>query len=109
MGGQSRRRTAIPSKSFGDLRRLRRVQQRIAAAWDHGGKASSGRQPQEHLTLEGTCLHRLPEEVRSLLHLRAINLSRNRFRHFPEPLTAVGTLETIELEENEITASKEEP
>ncbi|XP_009960002.1 PREDICTED: leucine-rich repeat-containing protein 20 isoform X2 [Leptosomus discolor] len=54
------------------------------------------------LNLAGNYLHRLPEEVTSLLHLRAINLSRNRFRHFPEPLAAVAALETIDLEENEI-------
>ncbi|XP_059677382.1 leucine-rich repeat-containing protein 20 isoform X1 [Gavia stellata] len=55
------------------------------------------------LNLAGNYLHRLPEEVTSLLHLRAINLSRNRFRRFPEPLATVATLETINLEENEIT------
>ncbi|XP_050754894.1 leucine-rich repeat-containing protein 20 isoform X1 [Gymnogyps californianus] len=54
------------------------------------------------LNLAGNYLHRLPEEVTSLLHLRAINLSRNRFRRFPEPLAAVAALETIDLEENEI-------
>nr|XP_013807975.1 PREDICTED: leucine-rich repeat-containing protein 20 isoform X1 [Apteryx mantelli mantelli] len=57
------------------------------------------------LNLEGNYLHRLPEEVGSLPHLRAINLSRNRFQHFPEPLAAVGALETIELEENEIAGA----
>ncbi|XP_030343533.1 leucine-rich repeat-containing protein 20 isoform X1 [Strigops habroptila] len=55
------------------------------------------------LNLAGNYLHRLPEEITSLLHLRAINLSRNRFRHFPEALAAVTALETIDLEENEIT------
>uniref|UniRef100_A0A8D0F533 Leucine rich repeat containing 20 n=1 Tax=Strix occidentalis caurina TaxID=311401 RepID=A0A8D0F533_STROC len=55
------------------------------------------------LNLAGNYLHRLPEEVTSLLHLRAINLSRNRFRRFPEALAAVAALETIDLEENEIT------
>uniref|UniRef100_A0A452IAQ2 Uncharacterized protein n=1 Tax=Gopherus agassizii TaxID=38772 RepID=A0A452IAQ2_9SAUR len=48
-------------------------------------------------------LHRLPEEMRTLLHLKVINLSRNKFRHFPEQLTTLKTLETINLEENEIT------
>uniref|UniRef100_A0A8C0I9N2 Leucine rich repeat containing 20 n=1 Tax=Bubo bubo TaxID=30461 RepID=A0A8C0I9N2_BUBBB len=54
-------------------------------------------------SMGGNYLHRLPEEVTSLLHLRAINLSRNRFRRFPEALAAVAALETIDLEENEIT------
>jgi len=58
------------------------------------------------LNLAGNYLHRLPEEVTSLLHLRAINLSRNRFRRFPEPLATVTTLETIDLEENEITGER---
>uniref|UniRef100_A0A8C5X7Q0 Leucine rich repeat containing 20 n=1 Tax=Malurus cyaneus samueli TaxID=2593467 RepID=A0A8C5X7Q0_9PASS len=59
-------------------------------------------QLEKELNLAGNYLHRLPEEITSLLHLRAIDLSRNRFRRFPEPLATVPTLETIDLEENEI-------
>ncbi|XP_053167711.1 leucine-rich repeat-containing protein 20 isoform X3 [Hemicordylus capensis] len=58
----------------------------------------------EELNLEGNYIHRLPEEVQTLLHLRAINLSRNKFRHFPEQLISLKALETINLEENEIVA-----
>lgn len=54
------------------------------------------------LNLEGNLLHRLPEELGSLLHLRAINLARNKFRRFPEPLAAAPALESIDLEGNEI-------
>lgn len=55
------------------------------------------------LHLEGNFLHRLPNEVSSLQHLKAIDLSRNQFRDFPEQLTTLPMLETINLEENEIT------
>lgn len=58
------------------------------------------------LNLEGNYLHRLPEEIKTLLHLKAINLSKNKFRHFPEQLTALKTLETINLEENEISGNQ---
>lgn len=54
------------------------------------------------LHLEGNYLHRLPNEVSSLQHLKAIDLSRNQFQDFPEQLTALPELETINLEENEI-------
>lgn len=54
------------------------------------------------LRLEGNYLYRLPNEVSSLQHLRAIDLSRNQFQDFPEQLTTLPALETINLEENEI-------
>ena len=54
------------------------------------------------LRLEGNYLFRLPNEVSSLQHLRAIDLSRNQFQDFPEQLTTLPALETINLEENEI-------
>ncbi|KAG8507398.1 Leucine-rich repeat-containing protein 20 [Galemys pyrenaicus] len=54
------------------------------------------------LRLEGNFLHRLPNEVGTLQHLKAIDLSRNQFRDFPEQLTLLPALETINLEENEI-------
>ncbi|XP_065602179.1 leucine-rich repeat-containing protein 20 [Cyrtonyx montezumae] len=54
------------------------------------------------LNLEGNLLHRLPQELGSLLYLRTINLARNKFRHFPEPLAAAPALESINLEGNEI-------
>jgi hypothetical protein len=54
------------------------------------------------LHLEGNFLHRLPSEVSSLQHLKAIDLSRNQFQDFPEQLTTLPALETINLEENEI-------
>lgn len=54
------------------------------------------------LRLEGNFLHRLPSEVSTLHHLKAIDLSRNQFRDFPEQLTTLPALETISLEENEI-------
>ncbi|KFO36957.1 Leucine-rich repeat-containing protein 20 [Fukomys damarensis] len=56
----------------------------------------------EELRLEGNFLHRLPNEVSGLQHLKAIDLSRNQFRDFPEQLTTLLMLETINLEENEI-------
>ncbi|XP_036023055.1 leucine-rich repeat-containing protein 20 [Onychomys torridus] len=56
------------------------------------------------LHLEGNCLHRLPNEVSGLQHLKAIDLSRNQFQDFPEQLTTLPELETINLEENEIVA-----
>lgn len=59
------------------------------------------------LKLAGNSLHRLPEEIGSLLHLRAIDLSRNRFRRFPEPLASAPALETIDLQENEIAGDSE--
>lgn len=52
--------------------------------------------------MEGNYLYRLPNEVSSLQHLRAIDLSRNQFQDFPEQLTTLPALETINLEENEI-------
>lgn len=58
--------------------------------------------PVAELHLEGNYLHRLPNEVSSLQHLKAIDLSRNQFQDFPEQLTALPELETINLEENEI-------
>lgn len=58
------------------------------------------------LNLEGNLLHRLPEELGSLLHLRAINLARNKFRRFPEPLAAAPALESIDLEGNEIAGER---
>nr|XP_042121580.1 leucine-rich repeat-containing protein 20 isoform X1 [Peromyscus maniculatus bairdii]XP_042121581.1 leucine-rich repeat-containing protein 20 isoform X1 [Peromyscus maniculatus bairdii]XP_042121582.1 leucine-rich repeat-containing protein 20 isoform X1 [Peromyscus maniculatus bairdii] len=54
------------------------------------------------LRLEGNYLHRLPNEVSGLQHLKAIDLSRNQFQDFPEQLTTLPELETINLEENEI-------
>ncbi|XP_053744531.1 leucine-rich repeat-containing protein 20 isoform X3 [Panthera pardus] len=54
------------------------------------------------LRLEGNFLHRLPNEVSTLQHLKAIDLSRNQFRDFPEQLTTLPALETINLEENDI-------
>uniref|UniRef100_A0A8C0N774 Leucine-rich repeat protein SHOC-2 n=2 Tax=Canis lupus familiaris TaxID=9615 RepID=A0A8C0N774_CANLF len=54
------------------------------------------------LHLEGNFLHRLPNEVSTLRHLQAIDLSRNQFRDFPEQLTTLPALETINLEENNI-------
>lgn len=54
------------------------------------------------LRLEGNFLHRLPNEVSTLQHLKAIDLSRNQFHDFPEQLTTLPALETINLEENEI-------
>ncbi|XP_029416813.1 leucine-rich repeat-containing protein 20 isoform X3 [Nannospalax galili] len=54
------------------------------------------------LRLEGNYLYRLPNEVSSLQHLQAIDLSRNQFQDFPEQLTNLPKLETINLEENEI-------
>ncbi|ELK32384.1 Leucine-rich repeat-containing protein 20 [Myotis brandtii] len=54
------------------------------------------------LRLEGNFLHRLPNEVSALQHLKAIDLSRNQFHDFPEQLTTLPALETINLEENEI-------
>uniref|UniRef100_A0A8C9URC8 Leucine rich repeat containing 20 n=1 Tax=Spermophilus dauricus TaxID=99837 RepID=A0A8C9URC8_SPEDA len=54
------------------------------------------------LHLEGNFLHRLPTEVGSLQHLKVIDLSRNQFQDFPEQLTTLPSLETINLEENEI-------
>ncbi|XP_069877024.1 leucine-rich repeat-containing protein 20 isoform X2 [Dipodomys merriami] len=54
------------------------------------------------LRLEGNFLHRLPNEVSSLQHLKSIDLSRNQFQDFPEQLTTLPALETINLEENEI-------
>ncbi|NXC51311.1 LRC20 protein, partial [Penelope pileata] len=56
----------------------------------------------QELNLEGNLLHRLPQELGSLLHLRAVNLARNKFRSFPEALTAAPALESINLEGNEI-------
>ncbi|XP_054575669.1 leucine-rich repeat-containing protein 20-like [Eptesicus fuscus] len=56
----------------------------------------------QELCLEGNFLHRLPNEVSALQHLKAIHLSRNQFHDFPEPLTTLPALETISLEENEI-------
>ncbi|XP_048665421.1 leucine-rich repeat-containing protein 20 isoform X1 [Marmota marmota marmota] len=56
------------------------------------------------LHLEGNFLHRLPTEVGSLQHLKVIDLSRNQFQDFPEQLTTLPSLETINLEENEIVA-----
>ncbi|OXB74693.1 UNVERIFIED_CONTAM: hypothetical protein H355_001525 [Colinus virginianus] len=50
----------------------------------------------------GNLLHRLPQELGSLLYLRTINLAHNKFRHFPEPLAAAPALESINLEGNEI-------
>lgn len=58
--------------------------------------------PVAELRLEGNYLYRLPNEVSSLQHLRAIDLSRNQFQDFPEQLTTLPALETINLEENEI-------
>ncbi|KAM9617924.1 leucine-rich repeat-containing protein 20 isoform 1-T1 [Trichechus inunguis] len=54
------------------------------------------------LHLEGNFLHRLPNEVSALQHLKTIDLSRNQFQDFPEQLTTLPALETINLEENEI-------
>ncbi|XP_066099351.1 leucine-rich repeat-containing protein 20 isoform X2 [Saccopteryx bilineata] len=54
------------------------------------------------LRLEGNFLHRLPNEVSALQHLKAIDLSRNQFHDFPEQLTTLPALETINLEENDI-------
>uniref|UniRef100_A0AAA9TPK8 Leucine-rich repeat protein SHOC-2 n=3 Tax=Bovidae TaxID=9895 RepID=A0AAA9TPK8_BOVIN len=54
------------------------------------------------LRLEGNFLHRLPNEVSTLQHLKAIDLSRNQFHDFPEQLTTLPALENINLEENEI-------
>lgn len=56
----------------------------------------------QELRLEGNFLHRLPNEVSALQHLKAIDLSRNQFQDFPEQLTTLPALETINLEENEI-------
>ncbi|CAH6789739.1 Lrrc20 [Phodopus roborovskii] len=56
----------------------------------------------DKLHLEGNHLYHLPNEVSSLQHLRAIDLSRNQFRDFPEQLTTLPELETVNLEENEI-------
>ncbi|XP_070289010.1 leucine-rich repeat-containing protein 20 isoform X2 [Myotis yumanensis] len=56
----------------------------------------------QELRLEGNFLHRLPNEVSALQHLKAIDLSRNQFHDFPEQLTTLPALETINLEENEI-------
>nr|XP_042121583.1 leucine-rich repeat-containing protein 20 isoform X3 [Peromyscus maniculatus bairdii] len=61
------------------------------------------------LRLEGNYLHRLPNEVSGLQHLKAIDLSRNQFQDFPEQLTTLPELETINLEENEIVADPSEP
>ncbi|XP_049711783.1 leucine-rich repeat-containing protein 20 isoform X1 [Elephas maximus indicus] len=54
------------------------------------------------LRLEGNFLHRLPNEVSALQHLKTIDLSRNQFQDFPEQLTTLPALEIINLEENKI-------
>lgn len=61
------------------------------------------------LRLEGNFLHRLPNEVSTLQHLKAIDLSRNQFRDFPEQLTTLPALETINLEENDIVGERPWP
>lgn len=61
------------------------------------------------LRLEGNFLHRLPNEVSALQHLKAIDLSRNQFHDFPEQLTTLPALETINLEENEIVGERTSP
>lgn len=61
------------------------------------------------LRLEGNFLHRLPNEVSALQHLKAIDLSRNQFHDFPEQLTTLPALETINLEENEIVGEWAQP
>ena len=61
------------------------------------------------LRLEGNFLHRLPNEVSTLQHLKAIDLSRNQFRDFPEQLTTLPALETINLEENDIVGERPRP
>lgn len=62
--------------------------------------------PVAELRLEGNYLHRLPNEVSGLQHLKAIDLSRNQFQDFPEQLTTLPELETINLEENEIVGER---
>lgn len=42
-------------------------------------------------------------------HLKAIDLSRNQFHDFPEQLTTLPELETINLEENEIVGEWTQP
>lgn len=61
------------------------------------------------LRLEGNFLHRLPNEISTLQHLKAIDLSRNQFHDFPEQLTTLPALETINLEENEIVGEWTQP
>lgn len=61
------------------------------------------------LRLEGNFLHRLPSEVSTLQHLKAIDLSRNQFHDFPEQLTTLPALEIINLEENEIVGEWTQP
>ncbi|MBW02608.1 Leucine-rich repeat-containing protein 20, partial [Eschrichtius robustus] len=63
-------------------------------------QGSQGTDPELHL--EGNFLQDLPNEVSTLRHLKAIDLSRNQFHDFPEQLTTLPALETINLEENEI-------
>nr|XP_033797708.1 leucine-rich repeat-containing protein 20 isoform X2 [Geotrypetes seraphini] len=55
------------------------------------------------LNLAGNCLHQLPEEAANLQHLKVIYLSRNNFQEFPKQLVDVSTLETIDLEKNQIS------
>nr|XP_033797709.1 leucine-rich repeat-containing protein 20 isoform X3 [Geotrypetes seraphini] len=58
------------------------------------------------LNLAGNCLHQLPEEAANLQHLKVIYLSRNNFQEFPKQLVDVSTLETIDLEKNQISGSE---
>ncbi|XP_035167766.1 leucine-rich repeat-containing protein 20-like isoform X3 [Oxyura jamaicensis] len=80
----------------------RRMGEAVARVARRVNEAVEAREDALELNLEGNLLHRLPEELGSLLHLRAINLARNKFRRFPEPLAAAPALESIDLEGNEI-------
>ncbi|XP_069741954.1 leucine-rich repeat-containing protein 20-like [Narcine bancroftii] len=56
----------------------------------------------QELNFEGNFLKQLPDEVKTLKHLKTINLARNKFSVFPDQLTELTTLENINLEANEI-------
>uniref|UniRef100_A0AAA9TIB9 Leucine rich repeat containing 20 n=1 Tax=Bos taurus TaxID=9913 RepID=A0AAA9TIB9_BOVIN len=89
---------ALTSKFMTTFCQLRALIGKRLEARVQGGGCQSG----PELRLEGNFLHRLPNEVSTLQHLKAIDLSRNQFHDFPEQLTTLPALENINLEENEI-------
>ncbi|KAG7452790.1 uncharacterized protein BT62DRAFT_878865 [Guyanagaster necrorhizus] len=58
--------------------------------------------PVERLALGNNCLTALPTEFTHLSHLRYVNLRSNAFTNFPDVLTLMPSLDTLDISHNKI-------